>query len=57
MGKVEEQRRQREANYEARHGQTRKAKEPTVELCGHRGVGGKSCTRDKDHSETSHRYR
>jgi hypothetical protein len=26
-------------------------------LCGHKGVGGKSCTRPKDHPEKNHRYK
>lgn len=29
---------------------------PKVALCGHRSVGGKTCIRDADHSEKSHRY-
>lgn len=28
----------------------------TDELCGHRAISGKSCTRPKDHSEKNHRY-
>ena len=26
------------------------------ELCGHRNMGGRTCTREKDHSAKSHRY-
>lgn len=26
-------------------------------VCGHKGVGGKSCTRPKDHTEKNHRYK
>lgn len=34
------------------------APEPEVaeELCGHRNMGGKSCTREKGHAAKSHRY-
>jgi len=28
----------------------------TEELCGHRNMGGKSCTREKGHAAKSHRY-
>ncbi len=28
----------------------------TEELCGHRNMGGRSCTREKNHSAKSHRY-
>lgn len=27
-----------------------------AELCGHRSMGGKSCSRDAGHSEKNHRY-
>ena len=27
-----------------------------AERCGHRNMGGKSCTRDAGHSEKNHRY-
>lgn len=26
------------------------------ELCGHRNIGGRTCTREKGHSAKSHRY-
>lgn len=26
-------------------------------LCGHKGVGGKTCTRPKNHQEKNHRYK
>lgn len=29
----------------------------TEELCGHRNIGGKSCSRPAGHSEKNHRYR
>lgn len=42
---------------------TRTAAEPAaagpdaeVERCGHRNMGGRSCTRDVGHSEKNHRY-
>ena len=70
MGKVEDQRALREANYAARTGGKPVARKapPTVPakggivakkpdaLCGHRSVGGKTCIRAKDHDEKSHRY-
>ena len=28
----------------------------TEELCGHRNMGGRTCTREKGHSAKSHRY-
>jgi hypothetical protein len=30
--------------------------EPSGELCGHRSMNGRSCTRDSGHSEKNHRY-
>lgn len=71
MGKLEDQRAMREANHLARSTGVKAArpaipKVPTKggpkketqsgPLCGHRSVGGKSCTRVKDHDEKSHRY-
>lgn len=70
MGKIEDMRALREANYDARHGvKPAKKAAPKVPakgglapvvvtgpLCGHRSVGGKSCIRGKDHDEKSHRY-
>lgn len=35
---------------------TEAAGEATEELCGHRNMGGKSCTREKGHAAKSHRY-
>lgn len=32
-------------------------REVTEELCGHRAIGGKTCTRPKDHAEKNHRYK
>ena len=29
---------------------------PTVPLCGHRAIGGRTCTRDQGHAAKSHRY-
>lgn len=29
---------------------------PADELCGHRNMGGRSCTREKGHAAKSHRY-
>jgi hypothetical protein len=72
MGKVDDLRKMREARYLLRHGMLapKAAPEPapdttwveTVEIkdygkCGHKGVGGKTCTRPKDHSEKNHRYK
>jgi len=55
----------REARYMMRHGMVapgKKAQEAAKaitgsDLCGHKGVGGKSCTRPKDHPEKNHRYK
>jgi hypothetical protein len=30
--------------------------EPTGALCGHRNMGGRTCTRESGHAEKSHRY-
>lgn len=30
--------------------------EPTEELCGHRNMSGRTCTRERGHSAKSHRY-
>jgi hypothetical protein len=32
------------------------ASEPVEALCGHKNMGGRSCTRPAGHSEKSHRY-
>lgn len=32
------------------------AGEPDVELCGHRNMSGRTCTREKGHAAKSHRY-
>lgn len=41
---------------------TKAAQSPTVRRsrgpsCGHKGIGGKTCTRPKDHPEKNHRYK
>lgn len=75
MGKVDDLRALREARYAASQKVSSAAERatkaqralakalappaPTGELCGHRSVSGKSCTREKDHQATgtkSHRY-
>ena len=33
-----------------------KAAEPTSDLCGHRSMNGRTCTRTGGHSEKNHRY-
>ena len=30
--------------------------EPAEELCGHRNMGGRTCTRERGHTAKSHRY-
>ena len=30
--------------------------EPAEELCGHRNIGGRTCTRERGHAAKSHRY-
>ncbi|WP_332666718.1 hypothetical protein [Aeromicrobium sp.] len=32
------------------------AEAPSEELCGHRNMSGRTCTRDKGHAAKSHRY-
>jgi hypothetical protein len=32
------------------------AAEPEVQLCGHRSINGRTCTREKAHAAKSHRY-
>jgi len=60
MGKVDDMRAMREARYAAQSkSQTKRVaiqKEATDDLCGHRAISGKTCTRLKDHSEKNHRY-
>jgi hypothetical protein len=59
MSKMDDLRAMREARYAAA------AKAParpaataaaSGALCGHKAIGGRSCTRDAGHSEKSHRY-
>lgn len=61
MGKVDDLRALREARYEAKGKPASKPKavetKGSEKLCGHKGVGGKSCTRPKDHEEKNHRYK
>ena len=72
MGKVEDLRKMREARYENRKkstvdrtldrslilpGMIAPAQPKKDALCGHKGVGGKTCTRPKDHAEKNHRYK
>lgn len=69
MGKVDDMRAMREARFSERAKRVMsKAEEkraskvetpapPTEELCGHKAIGGKSCTRPKDHTEKNHRYK
>ena len=35
---------------------TRKVKAITEELCGHRNMSGRTCTRERGHAAKSHRY-
>ena len=35
---------------------TRKVKAVTEELCGHKNMSGRTCTREKGHAAKSHRY-
>jgi hypothetical protein len=75
MGKVDDLRALREARFAANQkaqppaerakkaqralAKATSAPAPTGELCGHRSIGNKTCTREKDHQATgtkSHRY-
>ena len=69
MSKMDDLRAMREARYAASKTQTRPAaaapKAParaaaaapaTDALCGHKAIGGRTCTREAGHSEKSHRY-
>lgn len=60
MGKVDDQRRMREARYEARNKMLAAVLPVVLEelvVCGHKGASGKTCTRPKDHPEKNHRYK
>lgn len=74
MGKVDDMRALREARFAAQSKPVTPAKKaakaaaalsavvspaPTGELCGHRSISNKSCTREKDHQASgtkNHRY-
>ena len=53
MSKVDALRKMREARFAENE-----ASDEAVEsaLCGHRNMGGRSCTRELGHAEKSHRY-
>ena len=60
MSKMDALRAMREARYE-QAAKPAKAKAPaaavaTDGVCGHKAIGGRTCTRDAGHSEKSHRY-
>jgi hypothetical protein len=66
MGKTEDMRAMKQARREEQQrsagtGSTPAARagvhvDPAGELCGHRSIGNRSCTRAKGHGEVSHRY-
>ena len=56
MSKVDALRALREARF-AETAQSKKIDETAESaLCGHRNMGGRSCTRELGHAEKSHRY-
>jgi hypothetical protein len=59
MSKMDELRAMREARYEnaaARVDKPVEAAEPQADLCGHRAISGRTCTREAGHAAKSHRY-
>ncbi len=54
MSKVDALRAMREARYAENAAKIDESAEPA--LCGHRNMGGRSCTRELGHAEKSHRY-
>jgi hypothetical protein len=58
MSKMDDMRAMREARYEAAKPRTTKRTTTSSpeELCGHRAISGRTCTRDKGHAAKSHRY-
>ena len=56
MSKMDNLRAMREARYAATTASAAKPKTPEGQLCGHRNMGGRTCTREHGHAEKSHRY-
>jgi hypothetical protein len=53
MSKEAALRAMREANFSEK---SRPAKAQTTDLCGHRSMNGRTCTREHGHAAKSHRY-
>ncbi len=58
MSKMDGLRAMREARYEQAAARPKPPPpDPTLETpCGHRAIGGRTCTREKGHEAKSHRY-
>ena len=58
MSKMDDLRAMREARYAASRTPARPAAAaaPQDAVCGHKAIGGRTCTRAAGHSEKSHRY-
>lgn len=58
MSKMDDLRAMREARYNRANprAKSRVPATPAEELCGHRNMSGRTCTREKDHSAKNHRY-
>lgn len=61
MSKMDGLRAMREARYDkavarSAKSKTRAAPEKPTDLCGHRNMSGRTCTREKGHAAKSHRY-
>jgi len=58
MSKMDDLRAMREARYEQAAAQkpTAGPKDPEPQLCGHRAISGRTCTREHGHAAKSHRY-
>lgn len=60
MSKMDNLRAMREARYEQARARGAPADLPETdagaELCGHRAISGRTCTREAGHSAKSHRY-
>lgn len=58
MSKMDAMRAMREARYAERSARadTPAEPDPAEQLCGHRSMSGRTCTREQGHEAKSHRY-